>query len=223
MAGKKLKIGIVGGTGYTGVELLRLLAQHPHCELKIITSRQEAGTPVAGMFPNLRGYVDLDFTAPSDDALKACDIVFFATPNGVAMQQARDAVRRRRQDHRHRGGFPDQGHRRVGEMVRDQARVSRARRARRCTDCPRSTASRSSSARIVANPGCYPTAVQFGFLPLVETRLRRPRAPDRRCEVRRQRRRPQGGSAYAVSPKRRITSRRMACPGIATIPRSRRD
>ena len=89
MAGKKLKIGIVGGTGYTGVELLRLLAQHPHCELKIITSRQEAGTPVAGMFPNLRGYVDLDFTAPSDDALKACDIVFFATPNGVAMQQAR--------------------------------------------------------------------------------------------------------------------------------------
>src|SRR5882672_4459549 len=89
MAAKIFKIGVVGGTGYTGVELLRLLAQHPHCELTVITSRQEAGTPVAAMFSNLRGHVDFNFSAPSDDALKKCDFVFFATPNGVAMQQAR--------------------------------------------------------------------------------------------------------------------------------------
>ena len=56
MAHKTLGIGVVGGTGYSGVELLRLLAQHPHCELKVITSRQEAGTPVAAMFPSLRGW-----------------------------------------------------------------------------------------------------------------------------------------------------------------------
>ena len=88
MAGKT-KIGIVGGTGYTGVELLRLLVQHPQAEITLITSRGEAGTPVSAMFPSLRGRVDLEFTAPSDAALKQCDIVFFATPNGIAMQQAR--------------------------------------------------------------------------------------------------------------------------------------
>ena len=54
-----LKAGIVGGTGYTGVELLRLLAQHPDVELSAITSRGEAGTPVADMFPSLRGRVRL--------------------------------------------------------------------------------------------------------------------------------------------------------------------
>ena len=88
MAGK-LKIGVVGGTGYTGVELLRLLAQHPQAEISLITSRGEAGTAVSAMFPSLRGRVDLEFSAPSDAALKKCDLVFFATPNGVAMQQAR--------------------------------------------------------------------------------------------------------------------------------------
>jgi len=92
MAHKRLKIGVVGGTGYTGVELLRLLAQHPHSELVVITSRQEAGTPVAAMFPSLRGRVDIGFSAPSDAVLKQCDVVFFATPNGVAMAQARALV-----------------------------------------------------------------------------------------------------------------------------------
>src|SRR6478672_11639780 len=89
MAKESVKVGIVGGTGYTGVELLRLLAQHPRAELAIITSRKEAGMPVADMFPNLRGSVDLKFTEPSREALSACDVVFFATPNGVAMNETR--------------------------------------------------------------------------------------------------------------------------------------
>src|SRR5438105_15866656 len=84
-----IKAGIVGGTGYTGVELLRLLAQHPDVELRAITSRKEAGTAVAAMFPGLRGHVDLAFTAPDAKGLRGCDIVFFATPNGVAMNEVR--------------------------------------------------------------------------------------------------------------------------------------
>ena len=84
-----IKAGIVGGTGYTGIELLRLLAQHPQVELRAITSRQEAGKPVAAMFPSLRGRVDLAFTEPTRDALRGCDVVFFATPNLVAMNEAR--------------------------------------------------------------------------------------------------------------------------------------
>ncbi len=81
-----VKIGIVGGTGYTGVELLRLLARHPEADLMAITSRKEAGMPVADMFPSLRGAVKLAFSIPDEASLHACDVVFFATPHGVAME-----------------------------------------------------------------------------------------------------------------------------------------
>ena len=83
-----IKAGIVGGTGYTGVELLRLLAAHPAVELTVITSRGEKGIPVSQLFPNLRGRVELAFVEPDDAVLKACDVVFFATPNGTAMKSA---------------------------------------------------------------------------------------------------------------------------------------
>ena len=167
MAHKALKIGVVGGTGYAGAELLRLLAQHPHCELKVITSRQEAGTPVAVMFPNLRGRIDLAFSTPSDAALKQCDVVFFATPNGVAMQQA--------------GMLVDAGVRVIDIAadfrIKDIATWEKWYGAKHA--CPELVAeavyglpevNRESirGARIVANPGCYPTAVQLGFLPLIK-------------------------------------------------------
>jgi len=88
MKQKTIKVGVVGGTGYTGVELLRLLALHPHVSLEAITSRSEAGMAVAQMFPNLRGYVDLHFVTPEKALLEHCDLVFYATPNGIAMQEA---------------------------------------------------------------------------------------------------------------------------------------
>lgn len=165
MAGK-IKIGIVGGTGYTGVELLRLLARHPQAELKVITSRTEAGMPVADMFPNLRGYVALPFTAPNPAALAACDVVFFATPNGVAMKEAR--------------ALYDAGVRMIDISadfrIRDVALWEQWYKMQHA--CPELVAdavyglpevNREAirNARIVANPGCYPTAVQLGFLPLV--------------------------------------------------------
>ncbi|MFT7228773.1 MAG: N-acetyl-gamma-glutamyl-phosphate reductase, partial [Methylophilaceae bacterium] len=88
MSNQKLKVGIVGGTGYTGVELLRLLAMHSSVDIVAVTSRGEAGLPVADMFPSLRGYVDVAFTDPETVDLTICDLVFFATPHGVAMGQA---------------------------------------------------------------------------------------------------------------------------------------
>src|SRR5512140_53821 len=88
-----VKIGIVGGTGYTGVELLRILASHGQADVRAITSRGEAGTRVVDMFPSLRGHYDkLEFTAPGATDLTSCDVVFFATPHGVAMAQARGLV-----------------------------------------------------------------------------------------------------------------------------------
>lgn len=162
-----IKVGLVGGTGYTGVELLRLLAQHPHVRLFAITSRGEAGLPVADLFPSLRGRVDLRFSDPSDADLKNCDIVFFATPNGVAMQQA---------------GILMDGGVRVVDLaadfrIRDVAEWERwykmshaapALVAEAVYGLPEVNREAIRGARLVANPGCYPTAVQLGFVPLVE-------------------------------------------------------
>lgn len=167
MAARNISIGIVGGTGYTGVELLRLLAQHPNAELRVITSRTEAGTPVADMFPNLRGRVALRFTEPSATALAGCDVVFFATPNGVAMGGARALLD-------------------AGVRVIDIAADFRIRDvavwekwygmkhacpellAEAVYGLPEVNRERIRGARLVANPGCYPTSVQLGFLPLLE-------------------------------------------------------
>jgi N-acetyl-gamma-glutamyl-phosphate reductase len=162
-----IKAGIVGGTGYTGVELLRLLALHPHVELKAITSRKEAGTAVAQMFPSLRRRVELAFVEPSAKALAGCDVVFFATPNGVAMGEARAIL--------------DSGSRLIDISadfrIKDVAEWERFYKMKHAAPelvaqavygLPEVNRARIQEARIVANPGCYPTAVQLGFLPLVE-------------------------------------------------------
>ena len=88
-----LKVAIVGATGYTGVELLRILSQHEHVRVEIITSRSEEGVPVADMYPNLRtNYPELKFSNPDVEQLGRCDVVFFATPHGVAHGLAADIL-----------------------------------------------------------------------------------------------------------------------------------
>jgi len=162
-----IKVGIVGGTGYTGVELLRLLSQHPGAELAAITSQQEAGTAVSEMFPSLRGRVLLSFSHPNQAKLDNCDVVFFATPNGVAMGQARALL--------------DSGARVIDISadfrIRDVSEWERWYKMKHAAPELLSQAvyglcevnrDRIRGARLVANPGCYPTAVQLGLLPLVE-------------------------------------------------------
>ena len=162
-----IKVGIVGGTGYTGVELLRLLAQHPSVELAAITSRGEAGTPVADMFPSLRRAVSLKFSDPKEAPLDSCDVVFFATPNGIAMQQA--------------AGLLDAGVR-VIDLAADfrikdigvwekwygMTHASPALVGEAVYGLPEVNREAIRTARLIANPGCYPTATQLGFLPLIE-------------------------------------------------------
>lgn len=161
------KIGIVGGTGYTGVELLRILSQHPEVSIQAITSRKEAGMGVAELFPSLRGRVSLKFCDLMDAKLEKCDLVFFATPNGIAMQQARSLLE-------------------AGVRVVDLAADFRIKdlavwekwygMSHACPDLvaeavyglPEMNRDMIRNARLVANPGCYPTAVQLGFLPLIE-------------------------------------------------------
>ena len=165
-----IKVGVVGGTGYTGVELLRLLAGHPDAELTVITSRSEAGRPVADLFPNLRGSLDMAFSVPDIGELSACDLVFFATPNGTAMTMVPQLLE-------------------AGVRVIDLAADFRLREAgewqqwygmeHACPEylqqavygLPEVNRAAIAQARLVANPGCYPTAVQLGFLPLLEEGL----------------------------------------------------
>ena len=162
-----IKAGIVGGTGYTGIELLRLLSQHPQVELAAITSRQEAGKAVSALFPSLRGRVALAFSHPDQAELKKCDVVFFATPNGVAMGEARALI--------------DAGVRIVDISadfrLKDVAEWERWYKLKHAA--PELVAQavyglcevnrdRIRGARLVANPGCYPTAIQLGLLPLIE-------------------------------------------------------
>ncbi|MGB0712023.1 MAG: N-acetyl-gamma-glutamyl-phosphate reductase, partial [Gammaproteobacteria bacterium] len=163
-----LEVGIVGATGYTGSELLRLLVLHPQVRIRVVTSRSDAGTPVQDMFANLRGYLDLEFTAPTLEILSECDLVFFATPNGTAMKLVPDLLA---------AGV------RVIDLaadfrIRDVATWSRwYGMEHACPDLleeavyglPELNRASIAHARLVANPGCYPTAVTLGLLPLLES------------------------------------------------------
>jgi N-acetyl-gamma-glutamyl-phosphate reductase len=162
-----IKVGIVGGTGYTGVELLRMLAVHPDVELTAITSRKEDGLPVADMFPSLRGRVHLAFSAPDKVDLSECDVVFFATPHGVAMAQAPALLA-------------------AGVKVIDLAADFRLKDQstfeqwykipHTCPELleqavyglPELNRDAVKGARLIANPGCYPTTMQLGYYPLLK-------------------------------------------------------
>jgi N-acetyl-gamma-glutamyl-phosphate reductase len=144
-----IRAGIVGGTGYTGVELLRLLSAHPQITLSAITSRSEAGKRVDEVFPSLRGRIDLKFTIPDSGALADCQVVFFATPSGVAMTQAKALLNQ-------------------GARIIDLSADFRLKDA--VYGLPEFYREKIRTARLIANPGCYPTAVLLGFLPLIESR-----------------------------------------------------
>ncbi|MCP4388174.1 MAG: N-acetyl-gamma-glutamyl-phosphate reductase [Gammaproteobacteria bacterium] len=170
-----IKLGIVGGTGYTGVELMRLLARHPAARVQVITSRSEAGKPVAELFPNLRGMVDLEYVAPEVDSYRDCDLVFFATPNTTAMSQAEELLA-------------------AGIKVIDLAADFRIKdistweqwygTTHACPalvedavyGLPELNREAIKKARLVANPGCYPTSVTLALLPLLVNKMIDPKS-----------------------------------------------
>lgn len=161
-----IKVGIVGGTGYTGVELLRILSTHPEVKLTAITARGDTGVPVADMFPSLRGIVDLAFTSPEETDLTGCDVVFFATPHGVAMSHARELLAADVRiidlaaDFRLKDtaefekwyGMPHACPDILQEAIYGLVEVNREA---------------IGKARVIGLPGCYPTSVQLGLAPLL--------------------------------------------------------
>jgi len=167
MANQKLKIGVVGGTGYTGVELLRLLSAHPHTDIVAVTSRGEAGLPVADLFPSLRGHIDIVFSDPETVDLSVCDVVFFATPHGVAMQQTPALLA---------------ANTKVIDLAADFRLQDTAafetwyKMPHGCPDVlqqsvygiPELNRAAIKKANVIGNPGCYPTTILLGLAPLLE-------------------------------------------------------
>ncbi|ENX37038.1 N-acetyl-gamma-glutamyl-phosphate reductase [Acinetobacter courvalinii] len=163
-----ISVGIVGGTGYTGVELLRLLLRHAQVQVRILTSRTEAGKRVADMFPSLRGHTTLEFSDLDLEQLKQCDVVFFATPHGVAMQHAEALTA-------------------AGTKVIDLAADFRLQNLEQFEkwygmqhSCPailkdsvygltELNREKIKQAQVIGNPGCYPTTVQLGLAPLLKS------------------------------------------------------
>ncbi len=164
------KIGIVGATGYTGVELLRILASHSAVSVHKVTSRAHVGTRIDAMFPNLRGHYDIEFSDPNAGDLAECDLVFFATPNGIAMKHTAELLAQGVKvidfsaDYRIKDvdvwsqwyGMEHASPDLIKEAVYGLPEINREH---------------IQHARLVANPGCYPTAVSLGILPLLENRL----------------------------------------------------
>lgn len=165
-----IKAGIVGGTGYTGVELLRLLSKHPNVTVTVITSRAEAGVKVADMYPSLRGHVDLAFTEPDVAVLGELDVVFFATPHGVAQNMMPALMKTKARiidlsaDFRIRD-VP------LWEKWYNQAHGAPELVAEAVYGLPEVNRAAIRTAKLIACPGCYPTATQLGFLPLIENNL----------------------------------------------------
>ena len=165
-----LSAGVVGGTGYTGVELLRLLVMHPQVELKCVTSRSEAGKKVADMFPNLRKHTEMEFTEPDEESLGGCDVVFFATPNGTAMTMVPSLLQQGARVIDLAADF-----RLTNEAQWEQWYGIKHACAELLADAvyglPEIYRDAIRDAQLIANPGCYPTAVMLGFLPLIENGL----------------------------------------------------
>lgn len=165
-----IRAAIVGGTGYTGVELVRLLLRHPDVELALITSRAEEGRRIDTLFPNLVGFTDLTFTAPRTEELAGMDVVFFATPHNVAMAQVPALldlgvrVIDLSADFRIRDVA-------VWEAWYGEPHACPDQIARAVYGLPERHRAKLRDAQLVACPGCYPTAVQLGFSPLLAAGL----------------------------------------------------
>lgn len=165
-----IRVGIVGGTGYTGVELLRILALHDEVEVAVVTSRSDDGLRVDALYPSLRGSINVCFSKPDVESLVSCDVVFFATPNGTAMLMAEQLLARNVKVIDLSADF----------RIKDAAEWAKwYGMEHACPDLiaeavyglPEINRSKITNANLIACPGCYPTAVQLGFLPLIEQGL----------------------------------------------------
>ena len=164
MTDQRIRVGIFGGSGYGGSELLRILLVHPAVEIVFVTANEQAGKPIAEVHKNLHGLTQLSFVKTPED-LSNVDCVFFALPHGQAMEliprlpknvKAIDLsgdFRLRDQD--------------VFEKHYKQAHTAMGAQAEFVYGLTETNRDAIRSARLIANPGCFATATLLGLAPLV--------------------------------------------------------
>lgn len=164
------RIAVVGASGYTGVELLRLLVRHPAAQLVCVTSRQYAGLPVSEIFPSLHGSLDLAFEDVDPAGLAArSDLVFTAVPHQAAMSLVPRLLEAGCRVVDLSADF------RISDRATYEAWYQEHNAPELLGEAvyglPELFRSGIAAARLVANPGCYPTSIALALAPLLESRL----------------------------------------------------
>ncbi len=163
-----IKVGIAGASGYTGLELIRLLVNHPEAELSVLTSETYKGKSIADVFPSLNGIIDIELQPLDYEVLKTCDVVFLALPHTTGMDK-------------------------LPQLVKSDCKIVDLSADYRLKDAeaylewyalthshpellsqavyglPELHREKIKSAQVVANPGCYPTSVILALAPLMKT------------------------------------------------------
>ena len=166
-----IRAGIIGASGYTGAELLRILAQHPEMEVTLATAREYSGERISALYPSLGEFYDDEFRTYEENEVKTeCDAVFIGLPHGESMKIVPGLMATDKKivdlsaDFRFDEpavyekwyGTPHS----CPELLREAV-----------YGLPESNRKKIAGAQLVANPGCYPTAVALGLLPLVKVSL----------------------------------------------------
>ncbi len=168
---KKIRIGVVGATGYTGEELVRILVKHPHIELTYVSGKEDREIKIQEIFPYLKNQIDLECKAFNiDEAIEKCDLVFLSLPHTVSMQVAPQLLKAKKKvidvsaDYR----LKDL---QLYEKFYKTAHKDTVHLKEAVYGLPEINREKISKARLVANPGCYPTGSILGLLPGVKKDL----------------------------------------------------
>ncbi len=161
-----IKAGIIGATGYAGVELLRILSTHPYAQVSAVSSVSFEGKPISEVYPNLCGIRD-DMLGDEDDVIQNSEVVFAAMPHGLSEPLARKCVDAGKKFIDLGADFrltsPEEYEQWYGLSYKDPALHSKA------VYCiPELHRASAAGKEIIANPGCYPTSIALGLAPAVK-------------------------------------------------------
>ncbi len=165
-----IKAAIFGASGYTGQELTRILSVHPEIELVAVTSRRFAGKPVAEVFPSLQGFTALRYQNSTPAQISSiCDIVFLALPHGVSMGIAPEFIKAGKKVIDLSADY------RLRDLKAYETWYAKHVSAKLLKDAvygiPELYRKEIKKAKLIANPGCYPTSIILGLAPALKNNL----------------------------------------------------
>jgi N-acetyl-gamma-glutamyl-phosphate reductase len=171
MESRKLKVAIIGATGYTGGELVRLLLQHPNAEIAaLLRLSSEEALPLHKAHPHLRGLTKLECVPYDDSLLDGVDAAFLAVPNGVGMELAPKLLEKGVKVIDLSADFRFRNHETYERWYR-KSHSAKDLLAEAVYGLPEIRREQIRNARLVANPGCYPVSALLALAPLLRRKL----------------------------------------------------